>query len=481
MTKIDLDQATITELSPLIKGKKVSPVELMEATLDRVEKLQPKLQSFITITAEHAMMRAKEMEREIMQGHYRGPFHGIPYTLKDVIATKGIKTTWGDPREGDYKPQESATLHTLLDDAGGILLGKVVSEIGRVGQGTVGCRNAWDPTRSPGSSSSGGGSATAASMGLGSIGTDTGGSVRHPGSNSGLIAFKPTYGRISLHGVHGSVLTTDQAGPITKTVEDNAIMMDILGVYDPKASNSILEPRYDHRAYLKDGIKGLRIGVPVDDWVWKDTLHEEEEEVCRKAIQLLEELGAYVTEVKLPRGEYSRTNVLSSRGPGALYYLDHFTKEQLAGWPGLANPEEGIKEPVEKHLRLLEQRALVKQETNEVLNTVDLIAMPTGSTWGDAWNDKEVTIRGMKWAARSRAIYRNSLASVCGHPAVSVPCGFGDIHKNWPIGMMFHGKDLSEPLLLRVGYAYEQATPWHNRHPDIAKLLKGPDVKRLPN
>jgi aspartyl-tRNA(Asn)/glutamyl-tRNA(Gln) amidotransferase subunit A len=132
-TKIDLDNATITEMGPLFRSREVSPVEVTEATLERMQQLQPKLQSFITITAEHAMQRAREMEREIAQGRYRGPFHGIPYTLKDVIATKGIKTTWGDPKEMDYRPQESATIHTLLDDAGGILVGKVVSEIGRVG------------------------------------------------------------------------------------------------------------------------------------------------------------------------------------------------------------------------------------------------------------------------------------------------------------------------------------------------------------
>jgi Asp-tRNA(Asn)/Glu-tRNA(Gln) amidotransferase A subunit family amidase len=476
---LDLDTATITTLGPLIRRKEVSPVEVVEASLQRIQRLQPKLLPFITITAEHAMMRAKQLEGEVLHGRYRGLFHGIPYTLKDVIATRGIKTTWGDPKEVDYKPQESAAIHTLLDDAGGILLGKVVSEIGRASQGVVGCRNAWDPTRSPGTSSSGGGSATAASMGLGSIGTDTGGSVRHPGSNSGLVAFLPTYGRISIFGVHGSAVTTDQAGPITKTVEDNAIMMDILGVYDPRASNSLLEPRYDHRAFLREGIKGVRIGVPVDDWVWKDTLSEEEEEVCRKAVTVLEELGAYVSEVKLPRGGDCRSNLMSTTGPAALYYLDHFTEEQLARWPEAArgDPQGAIREPVEKHLRLLEQRALIKQEANEALATVDLIAMPTGSTYGDAWNEKEVTIRGRKWPARSRATYRNGLASICGHPAASVPCGFGN-NGRWPIGIMLHGKPLSEPLLYRVAWAYEQATEWHKRHPDLAALAKAPNATR---
>ena len=466
-TDFDLDNATIANLAPRIQRREVSPVEIVESSLRRIERLQPVLGSFTTIAAEHAMLRAREAEQEIAQGRYRGPFHGIPYTLKDVVATVNMRTTWGDPRGVDYKPTESATIHTLLDEAGGILLGKVVSEIGRGQGGPVGCRNAWDPTRSPGTSSSGSGSATAASMGLGSIGTDTGGSVRHPGSNSNLVALRPTHGRISGFGVHGSSVTTDQAGPLTKTVEDNAIMMHILGVYDPKDPISVNEPRYDYQPGMQDGIKGIRIGVPVDDWVWKDWLSEEEETVCREAISVLQELGASVTEVALPRAAEARSNSFSSRAPGALIYTGKFTREQLDAWPEVGTGiDEALQESAVDYLRLQQHRALIRQEANEVLRNVDVIAMPTGSTYGDAWDAENIVVRGRTVPARSRAVYRNALASICGQPAISVPCGFGN-NDRWPIGLMLHARELREALLYRIAWAYEQATPWHKRHPNL--------------
>ena len=470
-TNLDLDNATITNLAPQIQRRQISPRELIEATIQRMERLQPILLPFITPTPEHALMQAKEAEKEIMRGDYRGPFHGIPYTLKDWIDAKGVPTTFEGPRgpAQHYMPTESSTIHTLLKEAGGILMGKVDPGIGieRDLGGPVGCRNAWDPTRSPGTSSSGSGSATAASMGLGSIGADTGGSVRHPASNSSLVGMRPTQSRISGFGVKASPLTCDQAGPLTKTVEDNAIMMDILGVYDPKDPASVNEPRYDHRAWLRDGIKGMRIGVPVDDWVWNDWLSEEEEQVVRRAIGVLEELGASIIDVRVPLSGESRALMQAVGGGGALYYLEHFTEEQMAAWPEVrANLEASLQRPLKDHFQAVLKLTNVKQEVEAVLKEVDVIAMPTGSTYGDAWDAETATIRGRTVPARSRAVWRNGMASVCGHPAVSVPCGFGNDDK-WPIGLMLHGQRLQEPLLYRVAYAYEQATGWHTRHPII--------------
>ena len=468
---IDLDSATITETGDMLRRREVSPVELTRATIERIERLQPILFSFITPTPEYALLRASEAEKEIMQGRYRGPFHGIPYTLKDWVDAKGVPTTYVGPRgpAQHYMPTESSTIHALLEEAGGILMGKVDPGIGieRDTGGPVGCRNAWDPTRSPGTSSAGSGSATAASMGLGSIGADTGGSVRHPASNSSLVGMRPTQSRISGFGVKASPLTTDQAGPLTKTVEDNAIMMDILGVYDPKDPASINEPRYDHGAWLRDGVKGVRIGVPVDDWVWKDWLSEEEEQVVRRAIGVLEELGASIIEVQMPLAGESRALMQAVGGGGALYYLEHFNEEQMAAWPEVrGNLEASLQRPLKDHFQAVLKLTHLRQEVNAVLKEVDVIAMPTGSTYGDAWDAETATIRGRTVPARSRAVWRNGMASVCGHPAMSVPCGFGNNDK-WPIGLMLHGQRLQEALLYRVAYAYEQATEWHTRHPNI--------------
>jgi len=306
MVNIDLNTATIMGLSEDLRTGALSPVELVTATLERIDALQPTLRCFTTVTPDLALRRARETERDIARGRYRGPLHGIPYTLKDVVATQGIRTTFGDPKGTDYAPKANATLYTLLDAAGGILVGKVVSEIGRDSLGPVGCRNPWNPQWSPGTSSSGSGAAVAASLGLASIGTDTGGSVRHPASNSGVVGMKATFGRISRFGVWASSWSTDQAGPLTKTVEDNALLLEILGAYDPLDPVSIHEARYAYRANLSAGIKGLRIGVPVDDWVWTEWLSEEEEQIVREALQVLETLGASLIEVDLPRAAEAR-------------------------------------------------------------------------------------------------------------------------------------------------------------------------------
>ncbi len=467
-SNLDLVSATITGMSQALRKREISPVEVVKATLERIEALQPRLQCFTTLTPEYALQQARAAEHEITQGRYRGPLHGIPYTLKDVVATQGIRTTFGDPKGVDYRPKESATLHTLLEDAGGILLGKVVSEIGRSMTGPVGCRNAWDTTRSPGTSSSGSASAVAASLGFASIGTDTGGSVRHPASNSSLVGMKASFGRISRFGVWASSWMSDQAGPLTRTVEDNALMLEILGVYDPRDPVSLNLPRETYRAGLRDGIRGIRIGVPVDDWIWKEWLSEEEEEVVRRAIGVLETLGASLTEVRLPRSATGRATLQSLHDSEAqTYFEDHYTPEQIAAWPEWQpRLERGRSLSFADYLHAQHTRALICQELTAVLRHVDVIAMPTGSSFGDAWNAETAVIRGREVPARSRAVYRNAMASLSGHPEVSVPCGFG-LGDTFPIGLMLHGRPHDEALLYRVGYAYEQATEWHKRHPPL--------------
>lgn len=465
---LDIVSATIAGMSELIRERKVSPVELTTATLARIEALQPRLQCFTTITPEYALQRAREAEQEITHGRYRGPLHGIPYTLKDVVATQGIRTTFGDPKGIDYRPQESATLHTLLEDAGGILLGKVVSEIGRSGTGPVGCRNAWDTRCSPGTSSSGSASAVAASLGFASIGTDTGGSVRHPASNSSLVGMKASFGRISRFGVWASSWTSDQAGPLTRTVEDNAIMLGILGAYDPRDPVSLNVPPEAYRESLRIGIRGIRVGVPVDDWIWKEWLSEEEETVVRQAIEVLKALGATVTEIHLPRSAHGRAILHTLTASEAQVYLeDNYTPEQIAAWPEW-HPrfEQGRSQSFADYLHAQHERARICQEVTEALRHVDVIAMPTGSTFGDSWDAETVVIRGRQAQARSRAVYRNAIASLTGHPELSVPCGFG-LADTFPIGLMLHGRPLQEGLLYRVAHAYEQATPWHSRHPRL--------------
>ena len=456
--------ATIAELGPLIKRRRLSPVELAKASLERSERLDPTLHAFTTLAPEYALKRAQQAEKEIIAGQYRGPSHGIPYTLKDVIATKEVRTTFGHPRLIDFKPQEDATVHTLLEEAGAVLLGKVYSHIGR-GDTPVMCFSPWDPQTSPGTSSSGSASAVAAGIGLFSIGSDTGGSVRHPASNCGLIGMKATFGRISRFGVWASSWTSDQAGPLCKTSEDCAILMEVLACYDPKDLVSLNLPRSRYRLSLRRGINGLRIGVPRDNWVWKEWINEDEETAVRKAIGVLEELGAEIVEVSMPLAEGARSNSLAAEA--SVWLEDNFSKEILEGWWELhPQIERGRKQTVDDYVHGLHKRAAIRQEIVDILTKVDLVAMPTGNTIADRWDATTASIRGRTVPARSRAAYLNGLASQAGVPALSIPCGFAKGGK-FPVGLQLVGRDVDERIILRVAHAYQEATKWHKKRPSI--------------
>ena len=482
-TGIDLVNATIADMSELLRSRKVSPVELVEATLERIESVGPKLNCFVTVTGDYALERAKEAEREITSGKYRGPMHGITYTLKDSLDTKGIRSTHGNPQGVDLKPRVSSTLHTYLEDAGAILVGKVNIDSTVFGSldRPIEALNPWDTKLSPGGSSSGPGSATAASLCLSSVGTDGGGSVRHPAANCGIVGFRATTGRISRYPQNGPPGTphsaslptgsTSQAGPMTKTVEDNAIMLQVIGRYDPKDPISINEPPYDYRACLRDGMKGIRVGVPVDDWAWKDWTSEEQEALVRKAITVLEDLGAHVSEVSLPLAAESRSAMGGFGGGGVWWLENEHLYQNTDKWEGLQMAIESSKskeepEALRGYLRTATKRLLIRQELGAVLKDVDVIALPTGMTLGDAGDVLTTNVRGREVHTRSRAIPINALASITGYPGLSVPCGFA-MGDRLPVGLQLMGRPLEESLIYRVAYAYEQATEWHLRHPPI--------------
>ena len=466
MSTLDLNTATIASLAPEIASRRLSPVELVQATLDRIQRLNPTLKAFLTVTGDHAMERAREAEREIAAGRYRGALHGIPFSLKDVIATKDVPTTYGHPRLHDFKPDHDATVRTLLEEAGAILVGKVYSQIGR-GDSIVDCRNPWDITRSPGTSSSGSGSAVAASIGLLSIGTDTGGSVRHPASSCNLVGLRATFGRISRHGVLAPAWSFDQAGPLTKTVEDNALATQALAVFDPLDPVSIDRPAEDFISTMRDGVKGMRVGVPVDRWLWECET-EEVEALVRQAIEVLEGLGAQVREVSMTLASETRATLFKISQPEAfVYWTEKFGSETVEGWKEIQPAvEAGRKQPFSEYINGLREAAAIRQEVNAVLSDVDVIATPTGSTLNDKFDAVTTVIRGKEVPARSRAVYINGIASLMGMPALSVPCGFA-VNDHLPVGLQLMARKHDEAPLFKAAYAYQQATEWHLRHPPL--------------
>ena len=462
---MDLRRLTIGDAAEMMRRGALSPVELAEATLERIDKLQPVFHAFVTVTAAHALERARQAEREMRKGRTRGPLHGVPYTLKEVIATRGVRTIFGDADRTAYVPTRDSTINALLEAAGAVLVGKVVSEVGQSHDQPVSCRSAWSTEMSPGTSSSGSGSAVAASLGLFSIGTDTAGSVRHPASNSNLVGLKATFGRISRMGVWPVSWSVDTPGPLTRTVTDNAIVLGVLGAHDPTDPASIVEPPRDYLAGIDAGVDGVTIGVPADDWVWRDMLSEEEETLVRRAIAVLGDLGTTVREIELPRGAEARSSAVPTLFEPPALDPDPAAAEYADAWRySLESTRQAIVDGFDDYLDAVRRRAFIRQEVESALREVDVIAMPTGSSFGDRWDAKTATIRGRVVQARSRGTYRNLLAAVCGHPALSVPCGFG-LGGICPVGLMLHGRANSEALLYRVAYAYEQATGWHRMVP----------------
>ena len=467
MDGLDINRATITSVSRLLKNQDISPVELIDSTFERIGQLDPLLKAFITTSYDHAITKAKKAENEIRRGQYRGPLHGIPFTLKDVIATKGIRTTYGHPRLHDFKPKQDATVRTLLEEAGAILVGKVYSQIGR-GNGLIDCYNPWDITRSPGTSSSGSGSSVSASLGLLSLGTDTGGSVRHPASNCNLVGLRATFGRISRHGVLAPSWSFDQAGPLTKTVEDNMLASQVLARFDPKDPVSVNQPNEDYFANYKRSIKGIRIGVPVDRWLWEKE-SEEAEQLVRQAITILDKLGADIHEINIPlASETRKTHFAISLPESFTYWSEQFSTKILNDWAEIhPTLTQGKSHEFAKYMDGIQTAAKINQEIYSNFRRVDLIAMPTGSTINDSCDASTVILRGKSIPARSRAVYINGIASLAGLPAISVPCGFA-VNNRLPLGMQLMGLPLTESLIYRVALAYENATDWHLQHPPIS-------------
>ena len=267
MANSDIVFKSGTELSALIKARQISPVEVVQAYLDRIQTLNPSINAFITVTGDGALARAREVEKEIAGGKYKGPLHGLPYAPKDILATKGIRTTNGSKVTANWVPDYESTITTRLNNAGAIMLGKLNLLEFAMGSGVVSgfgpARNPWDLAYSPAGSSSGSGAALAAHMTPLAVGTDTGGSIRGPANNCGIVGLKQTYGRISRYGVTTLSWTLDHAGPMTRTVADAAMMLQVMAGPDPKDSTASNEPVPDYKKALTGSMKGLKVGVPI--------------------------------------------------------------------------------------------------------------------------------------------------------------------------------------------------------------------------
>ena len=471
MDKKELPFLTASQLSRLIETKEVSPVEATEAYLDRIEAVDPKLNSYITVTGEQALEAARKAEHEIATSQHRGPLHGVPMAVKDQFNTAGIRTTGGSSILKDNIPDEDATVITNLKKAGAVMLGKLnmsefaMAEIYNHPYGTP--RNPWDLERNPGTSSSGSGAATAASLCATSLGEDTGGSIRGPANFSGLVGLRPSHGRVSRHGVLGGSWSMDTVGPISRSVEDAAITIQAIAGYDPKDRYSWNVPVPDYRQALTGDIQGIKLGV-VQERMDSPNLDSEVRDTVAKAISALGELGASSQDVSIPLAPKAGAltmSILSVEWSNLhrpifepnIDELDHNNKIRFL---------TGSVIPAQFYYKAQKIRAVLRQQILDALEQVDVLVLPTGPVTAPpvesvpGVQSKEHALTGL--AGR---ISFTGPFNLAGTPALSVPCGFSS--SGMPMGLQIVGRPFAEETVLRVAHAYEQTTEWHNRRAPV--------------
>lgn len=440
---------------------------MAEAALARIERLNPKLNAFITETRERAMREAKAAGREIARGRWRGPLHGIPVTLKDNFATKGILTSAGSKILADHLPSRDSVVAARLAGSGAILVGKTNLHewaYGITSQnpffGAV--RNPWSPGKIPGGSSGGSAAAVAAGIGLGSMGTDTGGSIRIPASLCGVVGLKPTFGRVSLEGVVPLAESLDHAGPIARTVADACILLEATAEAYPRGA-----ARPDYRKLLKISPKKTRIGWPGNFYF--ERVEEEILRAVEEAAKVFRSRGARMEGVALPHlseATEASTNVALAEATRYHQSQGYFParakdySEEL-----LRRLELGAAVTATDYLRASEAKRAATADFEAAFERVDVIIAPTTPVAAVDAGTREVEIGGDAEPLRAALLRLTRPANFTGHPAISIPCGF--TRAGLPIGLQLIGKMNREGELLAIAQSYETATEWSSRRPNL--------------
>jgi aspartyl-tRNA(Asn)/glutamyl-tRNA(Gln) amidotransferase subunit A len=454
---IDLPNLTVVEAAERIRRKQLSPVELTQAVLDRIAALNPKLGAFITVSGDEAMDAARAAEREIQQGRYKGPLHGIPFGVKDTHYTKGILTTAASPVLKDFIPDFDCTNVVRLKNAGAILVGKLNLPEFSFGGFTPGCNNPWDLSRNAGGSSGGSGSALGASLVLAATGGDTSGSIRNPASTNGCVGLKPTFGVVSRYGVIPISWTLDHLGPMAKTVEDTALLQKALAGYDAQDNFSARVAVPDYPRLLRRNMRGLRIGYAAESEIAQ--FHPDTKKAFFDAVKVLEGLGARVEPVTFP--ERMKTTG-AAHGLIRIAEAATYHREFLRSKADLyKTTDSNVRTTVEagslltasQYLRAQRARDLFLQDMAKVFEPLDVLLTPTMPAPADVEVQVPETYRTW-W-------------NLCGYPALSLPCGFSKNPAGLPIGLQVNGRPFQDALVLAVGHAYESATEWHKRHPNL--------------
>jgi aspartyl-tRNA(Asn)/glutamyl-tRNA(Gln) amidotransferase subunit A len=481
---------TIAKAQHLLANKEISSTELTRAVLDRIDAIDDEIGAYITVTPDTAMAQAKKADERIADGN-ASPMTGIPLAIKDLICTRGIRTTCASKILENFIPPYDATVMEKLNRSGAVMLGKVNMDEFAMGSSTENSglqttRNPWDADRIPGGSSGGSAAAVAADMCLGALGSDTGGSIRQPASHCGVVGLKPTYGRVSRFGLVAFASSLDQIGPITKSVADTALMMNAISGYDPKDSTSVPEDVPDYTASLTSGLTGCTVGIP-RQYFEVDGLNPSVSEAVNRAVKTIEDLGARCVDVSLPHTEYAV----------AVYYLiaPSEASSNLARYDGVKygvrdNTGASLIEMYEKtrsggfgpevrrriilgtyalsagyydayYKKASQVRTLIMEDFKKAFDRCDAILSPTAPA--PAFKIGENVDDPLTMYLSD--IYTLS-ANLAGIPGMSVPCGFSP--EGLPIGLQILGAHFNEQVLLKIAHNFEQATDFHRQKPVLS-------------
>ena len=480
MEERDLEDFTIARLAGRIESREVSPVDLTNLVFERIERLNPVLNAFVTLTTDQALADAAKAAKEIENGHYRGPLHGIPFSIKDNIAIKGVRTTAGSKTLSDWKPDHDATVVSRLRAAGAVILGKThmhewakSSHTNNVFYGPS--RNPWDVTRATGGSSGGSAAAVAASLGMASIGTDSAGSVRNPAALCGIAGLKATHGRVSLSGgVPGTGPgSINHFGVLARTVEDCALVLNCIAGTDPRDPYCADLPVPDYTRDLAGGVEGLRVGLVRG--YFDGLMFDEVRQVFDEAVRFLGSLGVETEEVEIPHMELLPAVQACIARVEDMPDHDHYLRTRPRDYsPGMLRNLIGSLLISGSAVNTAHRvRRLVYEGFERAFERVDVMVVPTISFPAPTIEELDrgsARIDGREVRLSDR---RGNLFTLCtipfnqtGLPALSVCCGFSP--SGLPIGMQIVGRPFDEETVLRVGHAYERAAGWYKRTPDLA-------------
>ena len=467
MDSTDIVQLSASTLSGLIERRELSPVEVAQAYLDRIDDVDFKFNAYLTVTRREALRAAREAEEAIGRGEYRGPMHGIPYAVKDQLWSKGIRTTGGSRIMGGLVPDEDAAAIANMKRAGAVMLGKAnMTEFAITGSSHQysSPRNPWDLNRFTGGSSGGSAAAVGAFMCATSLGEDTGGSIRGPASWCGLVGLRPSLGRVSRYGLMRGVWSMDTVGPISRTVEDAAITLGAIAGHDPRDRYTWDAPVPDYRAALGGDLKGARVGVVTDHLDDRHLTDPEVKEAILKAASVMGDLGASVEEFSMPLAAESGTvaRIIMAMEPA----FDHrgWVRERLQEYGHEAKMLLllGSLIPAQAYYKAQKLRSMVRRNLMQSMERYDVLALPTYGKTAPLIKD-DVVITSKKMAVSEQPYLVRRIFNLSNVPAISIPCGFDS--GGLPIGLQIGGRAFDEATVLRVAHAYEQATFWHKERP----------------